>query len=229
MNLDKIFSLNLINLWSKFDYIYSLEIMWIIKGFKKIAKLEPFTLEDLDKIIPIIEKLGLVTCYFEKNEYFDEDKMLFIKWEKKWYKYIDLYISKSKKLLGILSDINNDKNQKNKNYLIWKMLWYPDCCIKFFLEYNYKSDVDFNVLVKNATIWNFDWRLNNLINPYSLIPFFPCSYNCKEAIKYAENNLDIIKKRKEIMKVFKNYISYKDFWNYKIEEEYTSELFYKFK
>jgi hypothetical protein len=223
MNLDKIFSLNLVNLWSKFDYIYSLEIMWVIKWFKKITKLEPFTFEDLEKLKQILEKLGLFYCYFEKDEYFDDEKMLFIRWEKLGYKYIDLYVSKSKKLLDILSEINSRKEEKNKNYLIWKMLWYPDCCIKFFLEYNYKSDVDFNVLVKYRTIWQFDWRLNNLINPYSLIPFFPCSYNCKEAIKYAENNLEIIKNREEIKNIFRNIVNYKDFWNYSIENRALKE------
>lgn len=228
MNLNKIFSLNILNLNTKFDYIYSLEIMWVLKWFKKIAKLEPFTLENLDKIREILEKLGLKYIYLEKDEYFDEKEMLFKKWKNFWNIYIDLYISKSEKFLEIIT--NNDFNIKEKNFLIWKMLWYPECCIKSFLDFEYKWDINFNYIVKNKTIWKFDWRLNNLINPYSLIPFFPCSYNCEKAINYALNNLEIIWNNTEIENLFKNNILYKDFWNYEIInhdiEEKDDNIFY---
>jgi hypothetical protein len=214
MNLNKIFSLNILNLKTKFDYIYSLEIMWVLKWFKKIAKLEPFSLENLDKIKEILEKLGLKYIYLEKDEYFDEKEMLFKKWKIHWKSYIDLYVSKSEKFLEIIT--NNDFNIKEKNFLIWKMLGYPECCIKSFLDFEYKWDISFNQIIKNKTVWKFDRRLNNLINPYSLIPFFPCSYNCEKAIEYAENNLEIVWNIEEIEHLFKNNIIYKDFWNYEI-------------
>lgn len=215
-NLDNIFSLNIVNLWTRFDYIYSLEIMWVLKGFKKMAKLEPFTLNQLEVLKEKFQELWLEYVYFKKDEIFDVDKMLFIKWKNS--DYIDLYVSSDKKILQILKKLNNSKDEKKKNYLVWRLLWYPSCCIKSFLKYNYKWDVDFNLKVKENTIWKFDWRLNNLINPYSLIPFFPCSYNCKEAIKYAEKNVSIIWNRKDIKEVFWKPIQYESFWNYKILE-----------
>ena len=217
MNLDKIFSLNLLKLWTKYDYIFSLEILWVLSGFKKIAKLEPFTQEDLDKIKNFLSSKWLKYLSYEKDEYFDDEKMLFIKWKTSWKTYIDLYISKSNKTLDILGDtIWKETDRRKKNYLIWKLLWYPDCCVKSFLENNYSKDLDFNLEIKNKTVWKFNWRLNNLINPYSLIPFFPCSYNCKEAMQYAENNLNILWKRDEIKNVFKNKIVYNDFWDISI-------------
>jgi len=204
MNLDKIFKNNIVKLWTKFDYIYSLEIRWVLKWFKKIAKLEPFTINNLNNLEKKFEELWLKYIYFEKDEYFDSEKMLFLKWNDKENIFIDIYISKSVKTLKILENILlNERNNFN-------------CCIKSFLKSNYTWDISFNLKVKKNTIWKFDWRLNNLINPYSLIPFFPCSYNCKEAIKYAENNLNIIWNREEIKNIFNNIIEYKDFWNYKI-------------
>ncbi len=214
MSLNKIFSLNILNLKTKFDYIYSLEIMWVLKWFKKIAKLEPFTLENLEKIKEILEKLWLKYIYLEKDEYFDEKEMLFKKWSITGQTYIDLYISKNDKFLDIIT--NNDFNIKEKIFLIWKMLGYPECCIKSFLDFEYKWDISFNYIIKNKTVWKFDWRLNNLINPYSLIPFFPCSYNCEKAIEYAENNLEIIWNRDKIKGLFNNIIEYNGFWNYEI-------------
>jgi hypothetical protein len=217
MNLNNIFVNNLIQLNSKFDYIYSLEIKWVLKWFKKITKLEPFTLNQLELIKDKLNFLNLEYIYFEKDEYFDDEKMLFLKWKNGEEKYIDIYISRSKKTLNILENIlNTEKNIIKKNFLIWKLLWYPDCCIKSFLESNYTWDISFNLKVKENTTWKFDWRLNNLINPYSLIPFFPCTYNCKEAVKYAENNLDIIWNREEIEEIFKNVIEYNNFWDIKI-------------
>ena len=220
MNLDNIFINDLVNLWTKFDYIYSLEIKGVLKWFKKIAKLEPFTISNLKLLNKTFNLLNIEYIYFEKDEHFDEKKMLFLKWKDNKEIYIDIYISKSNKILNILEKIiKTQKNNYNKNYLIWKLLWYPDCCIRSFLESNYTGDIDFNLKIKRNTIWKLDWRLNNLINPYSLIPFFPCSYNCKEAIRYAENNLNIIWNKYKIKSIFSNIIEYKWFWDVSILDD----------
>jgi len=105
MNLDKIFKNNIVKLWTKFDYIYSLEIRWVLKWFKKIAKLEPFTINNLNNLEKKFEELWLKYIYFEKDEYFDSEKMLFLKWNDKENIFIDIYISKSVKTLKILENI----------------------------------------------------------------------------------------------------------------------------
>jgi len=215
MNLDKIFKNDIVNLGTKFDYIYSLEIKWVLKWFKKISKLEPFTLDNLEKIESIFSKLWIKYIYFIKDEYFDLSKMLFLKWKEKTNIYIDIYISKSLKILNLLENkLNEENNEMKKNFLVWKLLWYPTCCIKSFLQETYSWDVNFNINIRNKTVWKFDWRLNNLINPYSLIPFFPCSYNCKKAINYAEKNLEIIWNRKNIEEIFKKNMMYNWVWDY---------------
>lgn len=225
MNLDNIFNLNLFWAYWKFIHIYSLEIMWVILWFKKMAKLEPYTLKDLENSKHVFTDLWLSYIFFEKEEHFDNDKMLFLKWKNDGNLYIDLYVSKSAKTLWILENLHKiNKNTKSENYIIWKLLWYPECCIKSFLELDYNWDLELNLKIKEKTIWKLDWRLNNLINPYSLIPFFPCNYNCKNAIKYAENNLKIIWKRKKIQDIFKNIIIYNWFWDATIIDEYTNDV-----
>lgn len=212
-NLDSIFLLHTLDLGTKFDYIYSLELQWVLAGFKKIAKLEPFTLELLDKAKAILRELDIQYHFIEKDEYFDEERMLFLKWKKEGKTYIDFYISKEIKVLDLLRDILKISDVKKKNLYIWKLLWYPECCIQSFLNFPYEGDVSFNQIIKQQTVWNFDWRLNNLINPYSLVPFFPCSYNCKNAILYAEKNLSIVWKREEIKAIFRNTFDYRGFWD----------------
>ena len=63
--------------------------------------------------------------------------------------------------------------------------------LKNYWEIGYP--LGFFVKICNELIQNTKKYLEtNLINPYSLIPFFPCSYNCGKAIDYAEKNLSII-------------------------------------
>ena len=214
MNLNSIFENNIIKTWSRFDYIYSLEIKWVLAWFKKMAKLEPFTLWMLKQIKDTLQLMWLKYTYIERDDYFDEEKMLFLKnWKTEW-EYIDLYISKSSKILLLIEKLSLiETDVWKKNYLIWKLLWYPDCCIKEFLKTHYSNDFEFNMSAKKRTIWKLDWRLNNLINPYSLIPFFPCSYNCHEAIKYANENLKLFENPNIIKEMFKSQVLYNSFWD----------------
>lgn len=214
MNLSNTFTLNIVKLNTKYDYIFSLELLWVFTWLKKIAKLEPFTLKNIQQIKPCLEKYNISYVYYEKKEYFDHEKMLFVSDKQGADTYVDMYISKSENVLSSLESMISWGNDfKTKNYFIWKLLGYPDCCIRAFLANNYSSDFNYNMLIKSKTVWRFDWRLNNLINPYSLIPFFPCSYNCVAAIEYAQNNIKLLWNEKEIKKVFKNIIYYRSFWD----------------
>jgi hypothetical protein len=68
-----------------------------------------------------------------------------------------------------------------------KVLGYPECCVDFFKRYNDHSK--FSNLYE--TYKNTNGELNYLCNclffdfTYSLIHHIPCSYNCKDTIKYA--------------------------------------------
>jgi hypothetical protein len=104
---------------------------------------------------------------------------------------LKIYISKSLKLCDKIKyyDERDDK-------ITGQLLGYPDCCVNFYLDLiknKNRQDIDF-VLETYANSKNkLDFRINNVREWYeglqidfSLIDFFPCSYECKNAIKYAD-------------------------------------------
>jgi len=106
-----------------------------------------------------------------------------------------IYISKSRKKLNLAvkADNNDDEGEFGTN------LGIPECCIKFYLdnqERAFKKQNDFVPLVaentKSLHSFNF-W--NNYISQYfdySLLSFFPCSFNCKEASKKAQESYSLM-------------------------------------
>jgi len=90
-------------------------------------------------------------------------------------------------------------------YKFGKLMGYPECCLKFggYLD-NKINDPD-NFGFKNPAVESLknskyiDWRLN--VFTYSLLSHFPCSFTCKESIKYVERFLacmDYINKDKSL-------------------------------
>ena len=91
------------------------------------------------------------------------------------------------------------------NQRFGKLMGYPDCCLKYG-DYlcNEEKDPD-NFGFKNPAVESLknskyiDWRLN--VFTYSLLSHFPCSFTCKESIKYVERFLacmDYINKDKSL-------------------------------
>jgi len=85
-----------------------------------------------------------------------------------------------------------------------RLLGYPDCCIEFYLDLvknKNRQNIDFVRETNANTEKKMDFRLNNLREwcsglqiDYSLVDFFPCSYDCKKALKYAKNIFGYIEK-----------------------------------
>lgn len=210
-NLDSIFTLRIWNFWWKYQHIFSQEILWVISGFKNITKLEPFRLSDVEIIEKVCKKFWLVYIYFPLEKIFDEQNMQFIsrKTSQNNDPYIDMYVSKKEKYTTVLQELYNIPPSVKRNIIIGKMLWYPECCIESFLNKNYTNDFDYNKRSMEQSDWYY-WQLNNLINPYSLIPFFPCKYNCSNALTYAKKNLSLQKYTDEVEYIFSSQVTY--FW-----------------
>jgi hypothetical protein len=112
---------------------------------------------------------------------------------------LKMYISKSTKLCDELK-YYDEKDDK----ITGRLLGYPDCCVNFYLDLTKnknRQNIDFVLESYIKTQKKFDFRINNLREwcgglqiDYSLIDFFPCSYGCKEAVKYANNLFEYIKK-----------------------------------
>ena len=78
-------------------------------------------------------------------------------------------------------------------YKFGKLMGYPECCLKFGYYLNNNNGDPNNFGFKNPAIESLknskyiDWRLNVFSSP--LLSHFPCSFTCKESIKYVERFL----------------------------------------
>lgn len=103
---------------------------------------------------------------------------------------LKMYVSKSTKICEKLR-YYDEKDDK----ITGRLLGYPDCCINFYLDLvknKNHQEVDFVQESLSNTSQKIDFKINNVREwcgklqiDYSLIDYFPCSYNCRNAIKYA--------------------------------------------
>jgi hypothetical protein len=213
MNLSVKFPESPIVIWTGYDFWFYTDIIWAFSWLKKVAKLEPFYKRDLPKLELILKAFGLRMLVLERNEKFIEKSMRFSK-DDKDEDWADVFISKDNKYLDMVSKIYEKPKSKSSELAIWKLLWYPDCCIRSFLENDYKDDMTMNVRLRGITIWQLDWRLNNTLSQYRLTPFFPCSYNCENAIIYAENQFKSLKCPIDLERILNSVVLYRNFWEY---------------
>lgn len=106
-----------------------------------------------------------------------------------------LYVSNSQKksFKAMRSDENNDESALGED------LGIPNCCIDFYdmnKERAYIKQNDFVPFVLENTKGQGPYNYwNNYVSQYfgySLLSFFPCSFNCKNAVKFAQNTYDLI-------------------------------------
>ena len=94
---------------------------------------------------------------------------------------------------AVNADIHGDEGEFGVN------LGIPSCCVDFYLtnqDAAYQKQNDYVPLVaantKDLHSFNF-W--NNYVSQYfgySLLSFFPCSFNCNESARFAQNTYDLI-------------------------------------
>lgn len=122
-------------------------------------------------------------------------------------------ISKSEKKLKEYYKVENIKMGRLDD-LFGKLFGYPHCCIEKFMK-NASMNKSLPPITFSNTKGRLDFRLNYLysfdsrqFNNYEefnsvtkgyllsnnyLIPYLPCSFNCKESISYTQKLLDILK------------------------------------
>lgn len=106
-----------------------------------------------------------------------------------------IYISNDANLLNRSVESEDEGNEEEFGV----NLGIPNCCIEFYaknLNSAYEKQNDFVPLVlkntKELHSFNF-W--NNYVSQYfgySLLSFFPCSFNCVESARFAQNTYDLI-------------------------------------
>jgi hypothetical protein len=106
-----------------------------------------------------------------------------------------IYVGKTKKELknAFKADLFGDEGEFGIN------LGIPQCCVDFYLrnqEKAYQKQNDFVPLVLNNTkeLHSFNYW-NNYVSQYfgySLLSFFPCSFNCDKAAIMAQNTYELM-------------------------------------
>jgi hypothetical protein len=106
-----------------------------------------------------------------------------------------IYIANSEKVLkkAVNADHNGDEGEFGSN------LGIPQCCIDFYLanqEKAYQKQNDFvTLVVKNTEALHSFNFWNNYISQYfgySLLSFFPCSFQCNNAAHMAQNTYELM-------------------------------------
>lgn len=78
------------------------------------------------------------------------------------------------------------------HYTIGKLLGYPECCIQFFCNHFPHGWYDLTPIIQGDQVYP---ELNTMLRYFGAraIPFFPCRWDCKEALKFAEKFVGIMR------------------------------------
>lgn len=175
-------------------------------GIKSVTRFPCQNLEEFKEIEKFLEKESLkVICSKEK---------LFLK--------LNIYVSKSEELAKEARKLDpsyklinqkaklSDSNIINDVYNFSKLLSYPKCCIK---EYINNIEKEIGVLSCESLLnlpKKIDFYFNNILNGVSnhyLSFHFPCSFNCENSLNYLKKILNSIEKEcPDFGEEIKNYL-----------------------
>jgi len=181
----------------------SLEILYLLNDIKNIVRLDANEIE-LEKIKEFCNEnnLYLEISDFKVIKVTDKGKGSYANIVKKVplndpnNGLYHIYISKDKNkvtFLKLLEDKNDDK-------AIGELLGYPKCCIEFFMENKdnqQKLQNDYILpALNNSQGFEFPFYNNYAVRYFdiTLLSHFPHSFNCKDSIEIAKNNLQCIRK-----------------------------------
>lgn len=226
---------------------------------KKVMK-QPIDLKNIKIIESCLNKLWL---NFVLSEFFYTNKF---EWciNNHWFKMI--YIWKNIDEIGQCKKYDEEfiddfhfydwwreyvyDKEKYQNAIIWmwRLLWYPKCCIERHIETINSDDKLFDIYNFNVVDYkNCSVYLNYF--EYSCLHHVPCSFSCvnsitlvKKSLKYfllcfEENNIENILKNiveKKIIILFKNLsfikiCQWKIFFNERVHNNIDSKIFYNIK
>ncbi len=179
--------------------IKSLEVLYVIEGTKKCARVLVFE-EEINKVKGFLNGKGI---FYEISDFkvikqnvqseFYSDKSIKISQNSNQKGHYFFYISKAGNLAEMAKAAEADSNHAELGLI----LGYPKCCIDFFAENFNENNSDLTLdILRNSEKMEFLF-FNNICARHfdiSLLSHFPHSFDCKPSIEIAKSNLKIIGK-----------------------------------
>lgn len=99
---------------------------------------------------------------------------------------VELYVSRDPALARRAAELQANKDPSAVLREMGDLLGYPGCCVEAFAAQPDRSNNTFNryaTAARTTSPGPWPWELNNLV--FMLLAFFPCRYDCPEALKHA--------------------------------------------
>lgn len=174
------------------NLVSNAEYQMVLRGYRKcdVAHIYPETM-------------------YEQLKKFESDGLYFIpiRKAKKVYGFAHRFYEPTKPeevmIYGVISKNYSDAKKFAEAHsgnvdhkTIGELLGYPKCCIEFFCQYFPKGILDLIPVIEGEYKYP---ELNIMIRYFGprAIPFFPCSWSCKEAKKFADKFISLMSEEDE--------------------------------
>ena len=179
--------------------IKSFEVLYVIEGIKPCARTLIFE-DELKNVIDFLNKnkINAVISDFKvlkqnvQSELYS-DKSIKIPKNSAQKGHFFVYLSKSNEI----AEKAKSMEEKNNHLELGLLLGYPKCCCEFFEKNFDEKNTDLTLkILKNSDGYEFPFYTNIAARHFdvALLSHFPHSFECKESINIAKNNLKIIQK-----------------------------------
>lgn len=210
------------------DFIGLLQAREVLSAWAghKVARIAVNDIK-IKKTFDLLSSIGLY-IEIQKSKIFLKKDIGKGGWSNKFLEGENLNPKKGEWLLYVSNDQKKSYNamwadQNDDESVLGENLGIPSCCIDFYdknREKAYEKQNDFVPFVLENTVGNgpYDYW-NNYVSQYfgyALLSFFPCSFNCKNSSKFAQNTFDLInnyfpKQANEILHFQKQNIIYTEY------------------
>lgn len=179
--------------------IKSLEVFYVIEDAKPCARILVFE-DELDKVTNFLNENNINATISDfkvlkqtvQSEFYS-DKSIKIPKNAAEKGYFFVYLSKNKET----AEKAKLMEEKNNHVEFGLLLGYPKCCCEFFKKNFNERNADLTLKsLENSIGFEFSFYNNIAARHFdvSLLSHFPHSFECKESISMAKNNLKIIQK-----------------------------------
>ena len=175
----------------------TLEVIYVMHGIKPVTRIA-VTSNNLNNIIDFCKKnnLGMKTSSFKvlmEVDGFYSNRGLKVDIKDKRAGHIFVYISKIEKLAEEALSLEESESY----YRFGRILGYPSCCCRFFVENRpdeTKRNNDYvEPAIKNSNAFNIHTNVFGRYFDATLLNHCPCSFECRKTIDIAKAHLKIVK------------------------------------